>query len=149
MTYEDCANAGLTKTETAERMGVSMWSVMDYATRHGLRFVDGRRRDGARRDVRVKGEVEERVLSELRGNPCRTGRAIAEAADCADSYVTKVARQHGIRYGVPREKAPQFDLGVLSEENRAWLRAEAKRLGIAPKDAIDAIVTDARCEAAR
>lgn len=44
MTYEDCANKGLTQAETARALGVSREAVRSYAKRHNLKFTQGRQR---------------------------------------------------------------------------------------------------------
>lgn len=44
LTYEDCANKGLTQAETARVIGVSREAVRQYAKRHNLKFAQGRQR---------------------------------------------------------------------------------------------------------
>jgi len=41
-TWEDCATAGMSKSEAARARGVCVQAAQDYARRTGLRFVDGR-----------------------------------------------------------------------------------------------------------
>lgn len=41
--YRRCALAGLSKSETARALGVSVQCVDDLAVRHGLSFRDGRK----------------------------------------------------------------------------------------------------------
>ncbi len=44
MTYEECAEAGLSQAETARKMGVSREAVRQYAKRHGIDFAPSRQR---------------------------------------------------------------------------------------------------------
>ena len=40
--YRECAERGLSKSETARELGVSVQAVDDMAVRHGIAFRDGR-----------------------------------------------------------------------------------------------------------
>lgn len=81
------------------------------------------------------------ILAELIKNPCRTSQEIAAAAGSTQSSVRTVASLHGIRFGKPG--APK----LLTDENRAWLLEQAAAERCSLPDMLNAIITDARCEA--
>ncbi|MDC0657069.1 hypothetical protein N6L27_03570 [Leisingera sp. SS27] len=85
--------------------------------------------------------ITDAILAELAANPRRSAFEIAAAADSSPKTVRTVASQHSIKFG--KAGAPQ----LLSDDNRAWLQTQAWASKCSIIDVLNAIVTDARCEA--
>lgn len=90
--------------------------------------------------------LKAQVMAEIAGDPHRTGRAIAEAAGCALSYVYTVARREGLAFGRSRAAARREIVAFLGAENFDWAVGAAVESGVSVSDLVNGLVTDARME---
>ncbi|MBU2963351.1 hypothetical protein KO516_21495 [Citreicella sp. C3M06] len=81
------------------------------------------------------------IIAEFERDPNRSSFAVAEAAGCTANYARAIARREGIVCG------RALKVPAKSTRNIAWLKDEAARLNLSVPALLDAIVTDARCEA--
>ncbi len=72
---------------------------------------------------------------------------IARMVGCAPPNVYKTLLRHGIITPPPPRPALTTCISVLSDEDRTWLRQEAKRMKVHWRDLARAILTDAIYEA--
>lgn len=63
--YRDCAARGLSKSETARALAVSVQCVDDMAVRHGIAFTDGRDAANKRRAKDQNGQNHRRFAASV------------------------------------------------------------------------------------
>ncbi len=88
-----------------------------------------------------KRPITDAILAELHSDPHRSAEEIAKAAGSTAASVRAIACRAQVKFGV---KGPRRG---LSEENSRWVWELANSSDCTFTSALNAIVTDARCEA--
>lgn len=95
MTYEECAEVGMTVRETAEARGVTQQNVHQYAKRHGLQFASGLKNCGGLR-ISLRKTTPDQV-AELAAEGYSQATA-ALMVGVSRERIRQIANKHGIAF---------------------------------------------------
>ena len=103
----------------------------------------GDRSEDVRQAFRGKN-MSDKVYALIAEDPDLTSVEIAEILGTSSPYVRVVAQRRGVKLGSRTNRVR--DIGRISPENMAWVRGEARTLGVTVEAALNAIITDARLD---
>lgn len=80
------------------------------------------------------GRTKQTLIDELRRDPVRTTKQLADAVKCSQSFVSIVAKEIGVSVGDEQHR------------NAMWLKKQMQKWGMSRCEVINLLITDARLQ---